>query len=46
MKKYIQLIILLIVANSYAQNPVHFDIIYTKKNTATKAHIGKYRKIT
>lgn len=46
MKKYIQLIILLIIANSYAQNPVPFDTIYSKQITATKAHLGQYGKVT
>lgn len=46
MKKYVQLIILLIVANSYAQNPVPFDIIYTQEITATKFHLGQRGKVT
>jgi hypothetical protein len=46
MKTYIQLITILIVANSYAQNPVPFDIIYTQRITATKPHLGQYGKVT
>lgn len=46
MKKYIQLIILFVVVNSYAQPPVPFGIIYTQEITATKLHLGQYGKVT
>jgi hypothetical protein len=46
MKTYIQLIIFFVVANSYAQNSVPFDTIYSKQITATKAHLGQFGKVT
>lgn len=46
MKTYIKLIFLLILANSFAQNNVPIDIIYTQEITATKSHLGQRGKVT